>query len=241
MYESLAIIYDCFTDDIDYDAWFASIDQAINKYKKIDIKDVTDLACGTGSISCRLAKAGYSVTAIDISQEMLLRAGENMRKSGVRFSTVCQDISTFMLHKPCDAIVCACDGINYLLSDEDLSGFFNSCKAALKPGGVLVFDVSSEDKLQNILGEKEYFDLRDDACMVWKNHVENRIVTMELTMFIKDENGKYTRFEEVQHQRMYSKEEIAHAARAFDIVSISSVAYDDNKMDKRLQFVCTLK
>lgn len=241
MYDSLAIIYDCFTDDIDYDRWTKDIDEAIKVNSKIPVNTAADLACGTGSIAVRLAKLGYKVTGIDISEEMLLRAGENMRKHGVSCNFVRQDISDFKLHKRSDAIVCACDGINYLIKDGQLEAFFACCKESLKPGGILIFDVSSEEKLQKVLGNNSYFDIRDDACIFWQNSIEGNIVTMELNIFLKEDDGRYIRRTEEQVQRIYTVGEIKNELENFELLDIRTVSYDKNNSDKRWQFVCRLK
>lgn len=241
MYDSLAIIYDCFTDDIDYDRWAKDIDEVIRTVSKIPVSTVADLACGTGSITKRLAKLGYRVTGIDISEEMLLRAGDNMRRSGVKFDLVKQDISNFKLHKRSDAIICACDGVNYLTKEGQLKAFIDCCKNALNAGGVLVFDVSSEEKLRGVLGNNDYFDIREDACIFWQNRVNGNMVTMELNIFLKEPDGRYIRKTEEQVQRIYTADEIKKELADFEILDIRSVSYDKNNVDKRLQFVCRLK
>ncbi|MBQ9625184.1 MAG: class I SAM-dependent methyltransferase [Clostridia bacterium] len=240
MYSALATVYDLFADDIDYDRWARDIANTIEDNSAFKAKSIVDLACGTGSITCRLAKMGYALTGIDISEEMLFCAGEKMRKTGVSYPLVKQNISSFSLHKRADAIVCACDGINYLLDEKDLNGFFESCRKSLKKGGVLVFDISSEEKLKNTLGNNQYFDIRDEACLFWKNSIDGDFVDMDLNIFIEDEKGKYLRLKESQRQRIYSKEEITKNLNGFELIEIKSVSYDKNNTDKRLQFVCRL-
>lgn len=241
MYDSLAIIYDSFTDDIDYDRWADDIENAIKEYSAFPVKTVADLACGTGSISVRLAKRGYSVTGVDISGEMLLRAAENMRKAGTKCNFVRQDMTQLKLHKKVDAIACACDGINYLTQDGQINEFFSSCYDGLKSGGIFVFDVSSDEKLKQVLGNNSYFDIREDACFFWQNSVDGNKVTMELNIFLEQEDGRYVRKTETQVQRMFTKDEIENALNGFEILEVKSVSYDSANEDKRLQFVCRKK
>ena len=241
MYDSLAIIYDCFTDDIDYNRWADDIDGLLKTNSVFPIKNVVDLACGTGNITSRLAKKGYNLIGIDISEEMLLRAGNNMRKSGVNYNLVKQDISRFSVHKKMDAVLCMCDGVNYLTENSQIDGFFNCCKQALKPNGLLIFDISSEEKLRYILGNNEYFDIRDDACFFWQNEINNNILSLELNIFIREEDGRYIRKTESQKQRIYKEAEIKERLTDFEIINIASVSYDNKGEDKRLQFICRLK
>lgn len=240
MYESLAIIYDCFTDDIDYNRWTDEIESKLKAYSDIPVKTITDLACGTGNVSRRLAKRGYKVTGVDISEEMLLRAAENMRCDGVMCNWVRQDISAFQLHKKSDAIICVCDGVNYLTEDGQLEKFIGCCKRGLKPGGMLIFDVSHEDKLRGVLGNNEYFDVREDACFFWQNNVVDNKVKLELNIFLEQDDGRYIRKTESQCQRIYTQEEIEKELTDFEVLEINTVSFDENRRDKRLQFVCRL-
>ena len=58
-----------------------------------------DIGCGTGNISIKLLKLGFSVTAIDISQEMLDVFQENIKnipEAGRNLNIICLDIDSFL-------------------------------------------------------------------------------------------------------------------------------------------------
>ena len=107
-YGKFARIYDALMADVDYDAWADYIKGLLAE----DVKTVVDCACGTGAIALRLAQAGYNIIGIDASEEMLRIAAEKARKMGKRIPWICQDMRALVVHKPVDAIVCACDGVN---------------------------------------------------------------------------------------------------------------------------------
>ena len=69
-YQRFAQFYDRLTGNVDYDLIADLVHGLIQKYA--DYKEVVlDLACGTGSLSEKLAQKGYDVVGVDNSPEML--------------------------------------------------------------------------------------------------------------------------------------------------------------------------
>ena len=209
-YEAFAGIYDSLMDDIDYDAWAEYYLTLIEK-RGVQPRRLCDCACGTGSLSVRFAERGIRVTGVDLSGEMLARAQEKARKHGVTAMFVRQDMCALTLPRPVDALVCGCDGVNYLLTDDQLRAFFKRARASLKPGGVLAFDISSAFKLEHVLGNGFFGEERDDVAYLWSNRFdkEKRTVTMDLTFFVRENNGLYRRFTEVHVQKAHEAGHVA--------------------------------
>ena len=80
----------------------------------------------------------------------------------------------------------------------------------LKENGLFIFDISSFYKLSYVLGNNMYGENREDIAYMWQNYFddEENLVEMELAFFVKDEDGRFERFEEVHQQRAYTEEEI---------------------------------
>ena len=117
--------------------------------------EACELACGTGNLSFMLHKLGFSVTGVDGSKDMLHMAYSKMKnkpKEKIRF--LHSDMVEFAADIPFDLAVCVYDSINYLPTEEMLSGFFKNVHGILKDGGVLVFDASLES---NSLGDNGRF------------------------------------------------------------------------------------
>ena len=91
------------------------------------------------------------MTGVDLSREMLWQAAQKARKNGMNIPFVQQDMRSLNLHKPVDAVIATCDGVNYLMTEEDLLSFFRAAKRAIRPGGALIYDVSTPYKLKKIL------------------------------------------------------------------------------------------
>ena len=208
-YRGFAAVYDLLMDDFDYPAW-AAYYLALLRRAGVEPKTMCDCACGTGSLAAEFARTGIRVTGVDISPEMLEEAAEKARSLGAQIQFVCQDMTQLRLPKQVDAIVCGCDGVNYLTSDKRAEAFFRAAFAALRPGGALAFDISSPHKLRNVLGDSFYGEERDDVAYLWQNSLEGDIVTMDLTFFLREADGRYRRVAETHRQRAHEPERLAH-------------------------------
>ena len=211
-YGSFAGIYDLLMDDVDYPAW-AEYYLALLKRAGVMPKRLCDCACGTGAMSVEFAARGAQVIGADLSGEMLERAQQRARQQGVRVMFVQQDMCALELPRPVDALVCACDGVNYLTDSDRLAAFFRRAHASIRPGGALAFDISSEWKLEHVLGNNFYGEERDDVAYLWSNRYDpdRRTVTMDLTFFVKERDALYRRFTEVHVQRAHRAEEVVSA------------------------------
>ena len=216
MYTAFAAVYDRLMREVDYDAWARYYASLLQKAGAQGGR-VCECACGTGELTIRLQRLGFHMTGVDLSQEMLSAAQQKARDQGVLQPFVQQDMCRLALHRRQDAILCTCDGVNYLLTPDRVRRFFRAAYAALKPGGVLIFDLSTPDKLQNTLGNQTLGSVEEDVSYVWQNayHPRTRTVDMRLAIFVRGEDGRYERLEEMQTQRAYTKEELqAYLAEA---------------------------
>lgn len=201
MYTSLARLYDRLMDDVDYAAWARFYVAIIEKYGKRPAS-VFECACGTGSLTVELAQYGFRLAASDISEDMLEAAAEKLRKRGVRAPLVRQDMREMESPRRVDAIISCCDGVNYLTDDEGALAFAKRAFASLRSGGVLAFDVSTLEKLRAMDGQT-YCDEREDVAAIWKNSFaeQSGLLTMDVSLYVRQENGLYQRLEETHVQR----------------------------------------
>lgn len=223
-YTAFAGCYDRLMRDVDYDGWAAYLDEFLFAHGR-PIKSVLDCACGTGAISLRLQKRGYLVTGLDRSADMLRIAMEHARRSGVTMPFVQQDMRFIQLHRPVDAIVCACDGVNYLTSMADVGAFLSSARDALQPGGLLLFDCSSEYKLFKVLGDHAFGEAEEEYVYLWQNHYDAKakLSQMQLTCLIK-QGMLYERFDERHVQRAHSIGELTGALEAAGFAQVRAYA-----------------
>lgn len=214
-YGRFAALYDEFMDGVNYGQWARYLLLLMDRFGQERgtgrPKTVFECGCGTGSVTIPLRKAGLDITASDISDEMLAVAAEKARNAGQFIPFVRMDMRTFSLHRPVDAVIACCDCVNYLTSEEDVLAFFKAANAALKPGGALYFDVSSEYKLSEVLGGNCFSDSREDKAYFWRNNYDpsSRLIEMELDFFAKrGSGGLYERFREKHIQRAHREDEL---------------------------------
>lgn len=209
MYTSFAEVYDQLMDNVDYEGW-ADFYRELLRASGMTGGKICECACGTGSLTLPLHRRGFQMTGVDLSQEMLWIAAQKARKMGIGIPFVQQDMRTLRLHRQMDAVIATCDGVNYLLTDEDVCAFLRSAWAALKPGGVIAFDVSTPWKLQNVLGNELIVEDRDDVTYMWQNSYSKKtgIVEMALCFFLREKDGRYRRIDETQKQKAHSAERL---------------------------------
>ena len=229
MYADFAQIYDRL-QDIDYNS-FAEYYEKLFKHFNIRPKYILDIGCGSGSITIPLARHGYVVTGIDISEEMLALAAEKAESESLDILFLNQDMTELELIAPADAAICALDGVNYLTNDGDLKRLFFGIAKYLNPDGIFIFDLNSEYKMKHVLDENTFVYDENDAFCVWSSSYDSddKICSFFLDFFIKAENGLYKRGEEYQEERAYSSAEIKTAAEEAGL-ELASV-YDDRSLD----------
>ena len=212
-YETLAKMYDALMDDVNYQEWADYIDTMLQK-NGCPGKRLLDLGCGTGNISIPLAQKGYQVTGVDLSAEMLDIARSKSEAAGLVIDWQQQDLTELQLLDDAgaepvfDAIIATFDVFNHLTSPEDLQMLFHSLNPFLADEGILLFDVQTPYKLQEYLGNHIFTLHRDDIEYIWENHFdeESQICTMDITFFVRQENGLYQRETMCQEERVYDLE-----------------------------------
>lgn len=210
MYTSFARVYDKLMDTVDYAAWAEHYQQLMNACHVPAKGRCVECACGTGNLTLPLRKMGYQMTGVDLSEEMLAAAMEKARAAGMAIPFIRQDMRALTVPRRVDCVLATCDGVNYLTTPEDAQAFFAAAFAALKPGGALIFDVSTPEKLSQTLGNNTLYSDDDAVSYIWRNKWDdkNARVTLSLSLFALRGDGAYDRIEECQTQRAHTRKEL---------------------------------
>ncbi|MBD3109975.1 class I SAM-dependent methyltransferase [Bacillus sp. AGMB 02131] len=205
-YGRFAYVYDFLMSDVPYDNW---INLFISKKEQYNIagSKVLDVACGTGEFSVRLAKKGYAVTGVDLSDEMLAIAKVKADQAGVTIPFYQQNMIELDMGEQFDSIVIFCDSLNYLHTENDVQSTFRRVYEQLKPGGLFMFDVHSVFKIEHIFAGQTFADVQDEVSYIWNSFEgeEPFSIEHELTFFVKaEESDQYDRFDEDHYQRTYN-------------------------------------
>ncbi len=205
-YTGFAQVYDLFMEDVPYEEWR---DFLVDILHREGISDglVCELGCGTGRMTRLLAQSGYDMIGIDASQEMLSIAREN-ESEGILY--LAQNMREFELYGTVRAIVSICDSMNYLLEEEDLLQVFKLVNNYLDPGGIFLFDLNTEYKFRELMGTQTFSEHRAEGSLVWDNYYdeETKLNEYALTIFLRQEQELYRRYEEVHYERSYGLAEV---------------------------------
>ena len=209
MYDLIAPIYDKINGELDYAAWADFIEENIRRYNS-DMKTelVLDLGCGTGRMTLELGRRGYDMTGVDLSPEMLDLARDAAEEAGLsdKMLWLLQDITDFELYGTVELAVSCLDTLNHLTDTPDLRRCLSLVHNYLVPDGLFVFDINGKGKFENIYADNSYVMEEDGSVCVWQNsyNPKTRLCDFFITLFEEDEDGRYSRYDELQTERMYT-------------------------------------
>ncbi len=206
-YETLADSYDRLTNDVDYEATVAFY-MEILKREKARPRTVVDLACGTGSVTEILARMGYPVLGVDMSEEMLTVAAMKTYDLQPRPMFACQYLQELRLPKAVDMAVCALDSLDYILNPDDCKEAIRRIYKALNPGGIFIFDVNTPEKLR-AMDDQVFLDEDDDVYCVWRGEFdeETNICSYGMDLFQREGDVWHRSFEE-HREYAYSQQQL---------------------------------
>jgi SAM-dependent methyltransferase len=233
-YNQFAYHYDRLMEEMPYAEWLDFLRVCWDKHGQP--QTIADLGCGTGSLAIPLAQQGFEVFGIDISEDMLAVAqhkaleAERMHPLPGKGSLTWlqQDMRDWALLRPVDAVVSLCDCFNYLLEESDVQEAFVQAYAALKSGGLFVFDVHTSHQFVTYANEQPFFLNEEDIAYIWTSELDEERCEIEhaLTIFANapaksidagnpayDGNEQFQRLEEYHVQRAYDLEWLQQSLR----------------------------
>jgi SAM-dependent methyltransferase len=173
---------------------------------------VVDLGCGSGLWARQLADAGYSVVGVDMSPAMIAMARTRVPEGRfLRQSLFSADLPD------CDAVTSVGECFNYLFDSSNswkrLTDLLRRIYAALRTGGLLIFDVAGPGRLSGRSPAISHYEGRDWAILV--NATENRsrgLLMRRITSFRRV--GKLCRRTEETHTlKLYEAGRVAKELR----------------------------
>lgn len=232
-YKTLGRWFEYLNADCDYDSWSQYL---LSKLKSADVgSSGIDIGCGNGYFTRALNRAGYSVSGMDISPEMLTVARQKAAKEGIRCEFLLGDITKLKLCGKVNFAVAVNDCINYVPPSK-LGHTFRKVYSCLTGDGVFFFDISSENKLRNIIGENLFGEDGEDISYLWFNRQTPEGVRMELTFFVKRQDGAYDRFEETHFQYAHGEETIVGLLKEAGFVRVETEGHLGGDKTERINF-----
>ena len=213
-YSNFAAYYDTLTQNVEYEKRAMRLHYLIRQYIRTETDGtlLTDLACGSGSLSEALARLGYDVIGVDNSPAMLSAAMEKKMQSGLPIQYLCQDMRELDMFGTIDVTVCMLDSLNHLPGLQDVQQVFDKVSLFAQPGGLFLFDMNTLYKHREILANKVFLYDLDDVFCAWENRLLDDQATVEeqLTFFERD-GDCYYRSEECITETAYPVTDIEEA------------------------------
>jgi 2-polyprenyl-3-methyl-5-hydroxy-6-metoxy-1,4-benzoquinol methylase len=99
-----------------------------------------DVGCGTGRHAIELAKRGYTVTGIDLSETLLIRAREKAAEQNLNIEFLCHDARDLPFESRFDVAIMMCEGGFPLMETDEMNfQILQNVTKALKPSAKFIF------------------------------------------------------------------------------------------------------
>lgn len=243
-YGEFAYIYDVLMQDVPYDRWLEFFLEKAEKFNSSG-KNVMELACGTGELALRMAKKGFQVTGVDLSEDMLMVASQKANDQSVHLKLYLQNMSELEGLGLYDIISIFCDSLNYLSSPDEVKETFKRVYSHLNKNGLFLFDVHSIYKMEHIFLNQTFTEVDDEVSYIWNSFKGEYpySVEHELTFFVLDEKtDQYIRFDELHKQRTYSVKDYSLwlEEAGFELLEVTADFSngEPNESSERVFFVC---
>ncbi|MES1213695.1 MAG: class I SAM-dependent methyltransferase [Singulisphaera sp.] len=168
---------------------------------KLTTGTVIDLGCGSGTLSEKLAAAGYDVVGFDISPDMI----ELARKRVPQGTFHCLPLLSARLPRAV-AVAAIGEVFNYLFDSRHsvakLPGSFRRVHRALAPGGIFLFDMAGPGRSGKAGQVRAFTETSDWACLYAASEDRSRqILARQITTY-RRQGQTYRRDHEVHRLRL---------------------------------------
>jgi ubiquinone/menaquinone biosynthesis C-methylase UbiE len=190
----------------------------------VEVREILDVACGTGRHAIPLSKKGYTVTGGDRSQAMLAVLEEKVRRANIEIPVIKCDMKDIEFREEFDAIICMYTSFNYLLTDQDIEKALVAFYRALRPGGIVILDLMNPifyiGKFREITVEHHQ---EGQMCIqrTFKHTLDEvRSLWYQDEFVVADDGNSVSTCREIHTMRMLTYPEISHFIRDAQFVDI---------------------
>ncbi len=217
---------------------------------------VLEVGCGTGRTLIPCAKAGASITGLDLSEDMLTFCKGTMQKQVAevrsRIKLVKADMTNFDLHEKFNLITTPFRPFQHLTSVKQQLDCLSSIRKHLTPGGTFVLDIFDPD--MKLLadtnraiefGEEPPIVLSDGrvVSVTYRNpsvDSVNQIIQCEIIFSIKHPDGSYEKLIQeflMRYTFRWEAEHLLHRA-GFKVKSVLGGYNNQDVGAGELIFIC---
>ncbi len=209
-YRIIAPFYDWIMSHVDYDAWGAFI-RKVWKKQGLHPQSILELSAGTCPFRVRKAFAKYPrIVYTDLSPYMLKHSFHSIEGEAINKDRVAVNSLALPFKSQFDACLMIYDSLNYLMEEGDVKKCFKEVFQVLKPGGIFIFDMTTETNSLRYFQHMLAFEEMEGCSFARQSWYDKdvRVQHNEFIFFVKTENGQFLRYEENHTQRIYRLAEI---------------------------------
>lgn len=192
-FDAYARYYDLLYRDKDYAAEAAYVAAAIRR-RVPQATRILELGCGSGGHAEHLARMGFAVHGIDMSEGMVERALR--RRAGLpaevaqRLAYSLGDARSARVAGEFDAVISLFHVMSYQTSNADVQAAYATAAAHLRPGGAFVFDYWFGPAVLSQQPSTRVRRMEDDAIRVTRIaepvlHAARNVCDVNYTLFIE--------------------------------------------------------
>jgi glycine/sarcosine N-methyltransferase len=231
-YDAIAEHYHLFYRD-----WHATLQREGSALRRIfrnrDVKTILDASCGTGTQTIALAQQKFSITAVDPSFNMLMKARENAMAYGVTDNITFVSAGfldlPYAVAGPFDAVMTKGNALPHLLTDSEITQALCNFYDLLRPGGTVVigirdFDFLLEDRPRFMPRHihMEGFDQEYILFDVWEWEETDPVLVTFNTFVVSGKGERYEVGKYPVTYRALKREELENMMREVGFVNIKS-------------------
>jgi SAM-dependent methyltransferase len=171
---------------------------------------VVELGCGSGTATQKFILAGYQVLGIDISPDMIRLARKNAPKARL----IVGRLPKAEIPR-CDAVVAVGEVLNYMPRRADFDALFRRVHAALRPGGLFLFDIKlpSEAREPSMRGR-----FADDWAVLAESSEDARGRLTRKIVSFRRSGSTYRRSDETHRLTLLPASDLSRRLRAAGFV-----------------------
>jgi SAM-dependent methyltransferase len=167
---------------------------------------VLDLCCGQGRHSLELARRGFQVVGVDLSEALLYAARKRAESEGLSVTFLQCDMREIDFADEFDAVINMFTSFGYLESEAEDEKVLGKVAQALKSGGKFLLDVVNRDRLVRDFQAREWHAADEGWLVLEERTFDHLSGRMETRWVCVARDG--VRYERLSSVRLYTASEL---------------------------------
>jgi SAM-dependent methyltransferase len=180
------------------------VDDLVSLLKPEPYSRVLDLCCGVGRHSLELARRGFKVTGVDLTERYLNEAKKKAKERRLKIDFVHEDMRKFVRPDSFDFVINMFTSFGYFEKLEDDKKVAKNIYKSLKKGCNFLIDMTGKEILSRIFRERDWYEIEDTLVLEERKLKEHWSGIETRWIMFKDDKRKEVKFS----LRLYSAVEL---------------------------------